>query len=265
MRDENEGKTGTEPAKSELGLGRCLVDGDAETSWRGRLSRRKTFGVSLGVEVLLLGLLVAAPLLTSVAQPTISRPAFVPFLFGAPHPKRIVSRPTNPIHHAPNYRGDPIIYAMGPLHERPLRRTDGTEDSPAQIPDVFPVDPGPYATPLVGLRPTAPVAPSEENKRNADKRPLKLSEGVVQAQLVTRIEPRYPPLALQMRQAGIVVLHAIISRDGRISALEVVSGSPFFVQAALDAVRQWRYRPTLLNGEPVEVETTITVEFRLQH
>jgi protein TonB len=58
-------------------------------------------------------------------------------------------------------------------------------------------------------------------------------------------------------------LHAIISRDGRITALEVVSGSPWFAQAALDAVRQWRYRPTILNGEPVEVETSITVIFRL--
>jgi protein TonB len=61
-----------------------------------------------------------------------------------------------------------------------------------------------------------------------------------------------------------VVLHAIISRDGRINALEVVSGSPFFVQAALDAVRLWRYRPTMLNGEPVEVDTTITVIFQLK-
>jgi protein TonB len=97
-----------------------------------------------------------------------------------------------------------------------------------------------------------------------EKHPVKVSEGVLQAQLVSRIEPRYPQLALQTRQSGTVVLHAIISRDGHINALEVVSGSPFFVQAALDAVRQWRYRPTMLNGEPVEVDTTITVIFRLK-
>jgi protein TonB len=108
------------------------------------------------------------------------------------------------------------------------------------------------------------VAPLDEIKRNAEKRPLKVSEPVVEAQLISRIEPRYPPLALQMRQSGTVVLHAIIGRDGHINALQVVSGSPFFVQAALDAVRQWRYRPTLLDGEPVEVETTITVVFQLQ-
>ena len=60
-----------------------------------------------------------------------------------------------------------------------------------------------------------------------------------------------------------LLLHAIISVDGRITALEVVSGPPLLVQAAIDAVRQWRYRPTYLNGEPVEVETSITVIFRL--
>ena len=98
-----------------------------------------------------------------------------------------------------------------------------------------------------------------------EKRIVKVSEAVLEAQLISRIEPRYPLLALQLRRDGTVVLHAIISRDGRINALEVVSGSPYFVQAALDAVRQWRYRPTLLNSEAVEVETTITVVFRLQH
>jgi len=60
-----------------------------------------------------------------------------------------------------------------------------------------------------------------------------------------------------------VLLDAIISREGVITAIEVVSGSPWFVRAALDAVREWRYRPTYLNGEPVEVETSITVVFRL--
>jgi protein TonB len=80
---------------------------------------------------------------------------------------------------------------------------------------------------------------------------------------VSRIVPRYPPLAVQTRKEGTVLLHAIISIDGRITALEVVSGPPLLVQAAVDAVRQWRYRPTYLHGEPVEVETSITVIFRL--
>ena len=93
---------------------------------------------------------------------------------------------------------------------------------------------------------------------------VKISGVVEQAQLISRIEPRYPALAVQVKKEGTVVLHAIISRDGGITSLDVISGPPLLVQAALDAVRQWRYRPTLLNGEPVEVETSITVIFRLK-
>jgi protein TonB len=73
----------------------------------------------------------------------------------------------------------------------------------------------------------------------------------------------YPPLARQTRISGTVRLHAIIGKDGSVQQLEVLSGHPLLVQAALDAVRQWRYRPTLLNGEPVEVDTTIDVIFSL--
>ena len=96
-----------------------------------------------------------------------------------------------------------------------------------------------------------------------EKHPVKVSEGVLEAQLISRIEPHYPALALQTRTRRHGGLHAIISRDGRITSLDVLSGHPFLVKAALDAVRQWRYRPTMLNGEPVEVETSITVIFRL--
>jgi len=86
---------------------------------------------------------------------------------------------------------------------------------------------------------------------------------VTQASLVNRVQPNYPPLARQTRISGTVRLHAIISKDGSVQQLEVMSGHPLLVQAALDAVRQWRYRPTTLNGEPVEVDTTIDVIFSL--
>jgi len=88
--------------------------------------------------------------------------------------------------------------------------------------------------------------------------------GAVQAaMLVNRVQPQYPPLARQTRISGTVRLHAIISKDGSVQQLEVLSGHPLLVQAALDAVRQWKYRPTTLNGEPVEVDTTIDVIFSL--
>lgn len=83
------------------------------------------------------------------------------------------------------------------------------------------------------------------------------------AMLINRVTPVYPPLARQTRISGTVRLHALIAKDGTVQQLEVMSGHPLLVQAALDAVRQWRYRPTLLNGEPVEVDTTIDVIFTL--
>lgn len=83
------------------------------------------------------------------------------------------------------------------------------------------------------------------------------------ARLINRVQPTYPPLARQARIQGTVRLHAIIAKDGTVQQLEVLSGHPLLVQSALDAVRQWRYQPTLLNNEPVEVDTTIDVIFSL--
>ena len=86
---------------------------------------------------------------------------------------------------------------------------------------------------------------------------------VQQAKLINMVRPVYPPLAKQARISGTVRLRAIIAKDGSVIHLEIVQGHPLLVQSALDAVRQWRYQPTLLNGEPVEVDTTVDVVFSL--
>ena len=95
--------------------------------------------------------------------------------------------------------------------------------------------------------------------------PSRIRQGgnVQQAKLINQVRPLYPPLAKQARIQGTVQLQAIIAKDGTVIQLEVLSGHPLLVQAALDAVRQWRYQPTLLNGEPVEVVTTVAVVFTL--
>jgi periplasmic protein TonB len=93
--------------------------------------------------------------------------------------------------------------------------------------------------------------------------PLRVGGNVQQAKIINRVQPMYPPLARQTRISGTVRLHAIIGKDGAITQLEVMSGHPLLQQSALDAVRQWRYQPTLLNGDPVEVDTTIDVIFSL--
>ena len=93
---------------------------------------------------------------------------------------------------------------------------------------------------------------------------VRISQGVTQGMVLKRVQPTYPQMAKIARVQGPVVLAAIIGKDGTIQNLHVVStASPLLNQAAIDAVRQWRYRPYILNGEPVEVDTTVTVNFTL--
>ncbi|SRR5579883_1284213 len=92
---------------------------------------------------------------------------------------------------------------------------------------------------------------------------IRVSQGVSQGLLIHEVRPQYPPLARQARIQGAVVLQAVIGKDGSIQNLRVVSGHPMLTGAALEAVKQWRYKPYFLNGEPVEVDTQITVNFTL--
>jgi protein TonB len=92
---------------------------------------------------------------------------------------------------------------------------------------------------------------------------IRVGGQVQAANLIRAPKPLYPPLAKSARIQGTVVLAAVISKPGTVENLTVLSGHPLLIQAALEAVRQWRYRPTVLNGDPVEVDTTITVNFSL--
>jgi periplasmic protein TonB len=92
---------------------------------------------------------------------------------------------------------------------------------------------------------------------------IRVSSGVSQGLLIHKVTPDYPPLARQARIQGAVLMDATISTDGTIENLRVTSGHPMLVNAAVAAVKQWRYRPYLLNGQPVEVQTTIQVNFNL--
>ncbi len=93
---------------------------------------------------------------------------------------------------------------------------------------------------------------------------VRISQGVSKGLLIYRIEPTYPPIARAARIQGVVVLAAIIDKHGNIQNLQVVSGHPMLAPAAIDAVKQWRYKPFLLNGQPLEVETAVTVTFQLR-
>lgn len=110
---------------------------------------------------------------------------------------------------------------------------------------------------VIGGAGAAPPPPKVSPKR------VTVGGNVQAARLVNKVTPLYPPLARQTRISGTVRLHAIIGKNGGVEQLQVVSGHPLLVQSALDAVRQWRYQPTLLNGDPVEVDTEIDVVFSL--
>ena len=99
--------------------------------------------------------------------------------------------------------------------------------------------------------------------QNNSPQQVQIPPATSQGLLVNRVLPSYPPLARQARVQGTVVLHAVIGKDGTVQDLSVISGHPMLIQAALDAVKQWRYKPYLLNGEPVPVQTTINVNFEL--
>jgi protein TonB len=99
--------------------------------------------------------------------------------------------------------------------------------------------------------------------RVATPQRVRVSQGVTQGLLLRKIQPAYPPLARQARIQGSVLLQAEISKDGSIQNLRLISGHPMLAPAAIEAVKQWKYKPYILNGEPVEVETQITVNFTL--
>src|SRR5271157_2299007 len=105
--------------------------------------------------------------------------------------------------------------------------------------------------------------PTAVPKAVAPPQRVRVSQGVSQGLLIHKVQPQYPPLARQARVQGTVVLQAVIGKDGTIQNLHVVSGHPMLTASALEAVKQFRYKPYFLNGEPVEVETTINVIFTL--
>jgi protein TonB len=118
---------------------------------------------------------------------------------------------------------------------------------------------------IIGAVPTAAPPPPPPVKVDKPVTPQRIRVGgnVQQAKLIRQPKPIYPPLAKQARISGVVHLNAIIGKDGTIQNLTVAGGHPLLVPAAMEAVKQWVYAPTLLNGEPVEVVTQIDVNFTL--
>jgi protein TonB len=224
-----------------------------ESSSALRKRKRWPMAAAFTAEVIVAGIVVMIPLLSTgvisvsarMSLPTPMKPVMIERVKPVPagiHPSGtgsatarpavvLVSSNPNAIHIGPpvTTTTDPQLEAIG---------TNADKDLPAN---------------LVRSGPANNVRPSG---------PKRITSVLEEAQLVNRVEPVYPRIAAVTGIQGQVRLHAIIARDGSIQSLNVTSGHPVLASAALDAVRQWRYRPYILNGEAVEVETFITVNFR---
>jgi protein TonB len=140
-------------------------------------------------------------------------------------------------------------------HSRPAAKSPaGTEAPDLSIANLAPAVGGGMPPDLMASKSDAPTPVLQR---------LNVSQGVSRGLLVKQVQPKYPTAALQLRMEGTVELAATISKDGNVSAVKVLSGDPQLSKAAADAVKQWKYKPYLLNGSPFEIQTQITVNFKL--
>jgi periplasmic protein TonB len=251
------------PDESSSFLRSCLVEGDSAQEARVRRNKRRALFASIVVQILFLTALVLFPLF-SKGENIASRAVLVPAVPYSPGPPQHPRTPSHPTHGSldPRRFFDPLHYP-----DRPIMHDPHPVGDPGEISDPNNIigDPnsGNWGTVPGGLTGSSPQPPPPPSVHPRER--LRVSGSVIAAMLIRRIQPIYPPLAMQIRREGKVELHAIIATDGTVQSLEVVNGDPLFIQSALSAVREWRYRPTILNGQPIEVDTQITVIYTLNH
>ncbi len=259
-----ESKNASEVIPDNLGsLRACLVEGDAEQRSRERRIRRRALVISILTQSAILTLLVLVPLFGKTQRIPIKN--FVPIPpYGHPrdHPGSTKPRPDHPVN-------SDRRYTFTTPTDRPLSPTNAAQSSVGP-PDIGSGGNEQESGPAcdwcinIGGKNTGPRPPETVVKTPKDP-PVVHITTIDPAMLIRRIEPTYPPLAKQIHKEGRVELRAIIATDGTIQSLEVVGGDPMFYQSAKDAVSQWLYRPTVLNGQKVEIDTYITVIYIMQH
>jgi protein TonB len=250
-----------------------LEDSLFESRGHKRTRKPVTLVIAAVAHVVTIGVLVLIPLLETQALPLppVNMPLWVP----RPELKFIPLVPRRP---------------QTPGQVRPEAQTLTPFSAPQAIPDRIPfIDEPPIApvgfipsagnangnpflstlldpnSGVAGPPPAPPAAPPLPPPAPSVKASPYRQGGKVQtANLIHQVNPVYPQIARQTRVQGVVVMEAVISKEGSVDSLRVISGHPLLLQAAIDAVKQWKYRPTMLNGEPVDVVTTITVTFTLQ-
>ena len=238
-----------------------------ESGGRLKTKRGVTTTVSFIVQLMLLGLLILIPLIYTEALP---KQQLMTFLVAPPPPpppppppaaavvkvvKQIQSDIINGQLRTPTKIPEKIQMIKEEEAPAPVMSASGVVGGvPGGIPG------GQMGGVLGGIISSTPVAVP---KAAAPPARVRVSQGVSTGLLIKKVQPNYPPLARQARIQGHVLLQAEISKDGTIENLKVISGHPMLSPAAIEAVKQWRYKPYLLNGEPVAVETQVDVNFTL--
>jgi periplasmic protein TonB len=242
-----------------------FADSLLETSWDQRSRRSWITFTSFGLQSVVIGLLLLIPLLTTVGLRA-SRILQPPTSFGAPPPPR--PRPIE--------RQRPAQIAQSNLaHNVPI----APQSIPPKVAIINEVEAPPQVSYSTGPGVEGSTGDGEEEgvrKGSGSGTPAVAplpppvpnvhtfrTSSILEGSLIRRVQPAYPPLARSVRVQGAVVLAALIGKEGMIENLRLVSGHPMLVPAAIAAVSQWRYKPYILNGEAIEVETQITVNFIL--
>jgi periplasmic protein TonB len=240
-----------------------FADSTLEASWAQRGRRSWTTMTSFGLQAVIVGLLLLLPVLQTVGLPS-ARTVSTPISLGRHAPEPVQRQNAGSSHLAPARSDNVRFVAPGRIPTIISTTADDTSQTSAEHCDAIcePLastlgttsGPGlPFS--LGGNRPMPAPPPTITH--------VIRTSTMLEGNLLHRVEPVYPPLAKMARIQGSVVLVAVISKAGTIDNLHAVSGPPMLVPAAVAAVSQWRYRPYILNSEPIEVETQITVNFLL--
>jgi periplasmic protein TonB len=244
-----------------------FADSLLETSWSQHTRRSWTTLTSFGLQAVVIGVLLLVPLLKTVGLPSVLRTVSTPISMGRPDAPSTPHPHTGSASPAPANSTNARFVFRGHIPPTISTGSDSTSQSPATEAICTGICNG-IGLPTEGLGTglpfplgggTHPVMPPKP----APSVPVFRTSSMLEGSLIRKAQPTYPPLAKAARIQGSVVLFAMISKSGTIDNLRVVSGHPMLVQAAMDAVKQWRYRPYILNQEPIEVETQITVNFVL--
>ncbi len=236
-----------------------------ESGGKLKTKRGRTTTFAIILEIILIGIMVLIPLIFTEALP---KQQLMTFLVAPPPPPPPPPPAAAPVKVVKQIQTDIVNGALRTptkIPQKVLMIKEEEAPPPAMastgvgggVPGGIPG--GQMGGVIGGIINSTPVAVPKV----ATPQRVRVSQGVSAGLLVRKVNPNYPPLARQARIQGQVVLHAVIDKDGSIKGLTLVSGHPMLAPAAIDAVKQWKYKPYLLNGEPVEVDTEVLVNFTL--